>query len=226
MILTPEDLDTFASGINLSENAVLGAIYAMQAIVESPGAGRELELLERKEKINIDLNAQSFYFSYFPLVMTPEPIVKIRIGGNLNDSWGRAVPPGSWAVVPPECYTLDVDGQLHLGTAAFPWYPANGFPGYQGIQQLYGTVAELTYTSGLDFTQVENPEIIKLKASAGMILKWITTSGVYRGVETIDIPFQEFRIKYSASATQLIGTIPDDLLLPFRKYQPRMRSFG
>jgi hypothetical protein len=72
------------------------------------------------------------------------------------------------------------------------------------------------YSSGIDFSQ-DTRQTREIKAAFGRILDWVCNTGSFRGVSSVELPFEEAKINYG---TGQLGTIPDDLLMIFKKYRP------
>lgn len=231
MILSEDDLPIFAAGVNLTGDAAEGALWYLQSILEGDaGAGRPIELAERTEVSTIDVGTQSFFLRNFPVVVDDDkPLqIQVRIGGNITDAYRRVLPVGDWRLLNADDYVLDDDGRVfldinHIGLLNTYW--SNGLT-YSGYGVHYNaspqgfTSYRATYWAGYDFSNSE-AEISKLKAAAGSILTYLTHSGVFKGVSELDVPFDEFRIKYSTAGASMIGRIPSDMLLPFRALRSR-----
>lgn len=229
MILTEDDLPFYAPGVNLTSDALVGALYYLQAIVEGDaGAGRPIELEQRSETGDVQLGPQSFFLQHFPIVIDVDhPIeVKVRSGGNVQDVFRRPLPVGQWVVLESTDYILDIDNRVFLDytsigllNAGWSAHGAYGFDTtYRSVRSGFSTY-QATYWAGFDFT-VDSPVVNKLKSAAGAILTYLTQSGAFKGVQELDVPFDEFRIKYNTSAS-LVGRIPDDMLLPFKALRRR-----
>jgi hypothetical protein len=231
MILTEDDLPIFAAGVNLTGDAAEGALWYLQSILEGDaGAGRPIELGERTETGAIDSGTQSFFLHNFPIVVDADkPLqIDVRLGGNVQDAYRRVLPVGRWRSLDTGDYILDEDGRVYLDITSIgllnnAW--SNGLT-YSGYGYQVGSVVSgftsyrATYWAGYDFDTSE-AEISKLKAAAGSILTYLTHSGVFKGVSELDVPFDEFRIKYSTTSAAMIGRIPPDMLLPFRALRAR-----
>lgn len=234
MILTEDDLPTFAAGVNLTGDAAQGALWYLQSILEGDaGAGRPIELSQRTESGRIESGSQSFFLQHFPLVINQEkPLnIDVRIGGNIVDAYRRVLPVGNWRTLSLEDYIIDEDNRIYLdinriGLINTSWSQGltySGYGGYAGASPSGFTGYKATYWAGFDFSQT-TPEINKLKGAAGSILTYLTHSGVFKGVSELDVPFDEFRIKYTQGGSDIaamIGRIPEDMLLPFRALRAR-----
>lgn len=231
MILTEDDLPIFAAGVNLTGDAAEGALWYLQSILEGDaGAGRPIELAERTEIGGIDSGTQSFFLQHYPLVISEiYPIqLQVRIGGNVTDAYRRVLPVGQWKVLTTDDWILDGDGRIyldlnHIGLLNTSWSSGltySGYGGYYNATSAGFSAYRATYWAGFDF-DTSGAEISKLKAAAGSILTYLTHSGVFKGVSELDVPFDEFRIKYSTAGASMIGRIPDDMLLPFRALRAR-----
>lgn len=218
-ILTPSDAGIYAPDVTLTGDALDSALLYVQALIESEkGANRPLEITSFTERKQVNLNAQTVYLSYVPVLEEPSPVIKVRTG-NIQNMVRDVIPVGDWQTLEPDTYTLDVDGRLNFNENYYHYFNY-GYYGSSGYyKHHYVSECELTYSSGWDFTQ-NTPEINQLKASAGRILSWVygQNSGSYQGVKRLKVPFKEFEVEWSDK--QLPGTIPDDLFLTFIKYRP------
>jgi hypothetical protein len=230
MILTEDDLCIFAAGANLTGDALEGALWYLQSILEGDaGAGRPIELSQRTETSKITEGSQSFFLQHFPLVIDEtHPIeVQVRVGGSVQDAFRRVLPVGDWRTLDGADYILDDDGRVFLDYARIgllnaQWSPGltySGYGGYLGISTMGFTTYRAVYWAGFDFTATSS-EISKLKAAAGAVLTYLTQAGAFKGVTELDVPFDEFRIKY-VNDSSLIGRIPDEMMLPFRALRTR-----
>lgn len=225
MILTEDDLPIFAAGVNLTGDAITGALYYLQSIVEGDaGAGRPIELIQRMETGDVQPGPQSFYLQHFPIVIDEitHPIeLKVRSGGNVQDAFRRPLPVGQWVILANDDYVLDIDNRVFLDytsigllNAGWSGYSSYGFDTtYRSVRPGFSTY-QATYWAGFDFS-LDTTEVNKLKSAAGAILAYLTQSGAFKGVQELDVPFDEFRIKYNTNSL-LVGRIPEDMMLPFK----------
>nr|QNL31619.1 MAG: hypothetical protein [Bacteriophage sp.] len=220
MIFTVDDLLLFAPSVSLPEDAVTGAIYFVQSIIEGDrGADRPLEITRHREKLRVNLKFQNFRLTYVsintPLVSNPAPIIKARLG-NITDGFNRAIAPDSWQTLGSDDYIIDVDGQIHLSTAISRSWGYWGYHGYNREPYPEFSEADVEYSSGIDFSQ-DTRQTREIKAAFGRILDWVCNTGSFKGVSSVELPFEEVKINYG---TGQLGTIPDDLLMVFKKYRP------
>lgn len=234
MILTEDDLPIYAPGVSLVDDEFRGAIRRLESIIESDvGAGRPLEIQERVEQGVVLKNTQYFLLKQFPIDLTTAPTIKVRVGGSTSDGWRRGVTPGEWLTLTDSQYRLDDDGSVFLNPETIGLYLDNGWErGYKSKgryiqEQDRGgvlTAYHATYTAGFIFeTDTPTPEVEKIKAAAGAILTYIQQSSVFSGISEVQVPFDEFRIKYAigSTASDVIGKIPSEMLLPFRDLRAR-----
>lgn len=220
MIFSLDDLLLFAPSVSLPEDAVTGAIYFVQSIIEGDrGADRPLEITRHREKLRVNLKFQNFRLTYVsintPLVNSPAPIIKARLG-NITDGFNRAIAPDSWQTLSSNDYTIDVDGQIYLSTAISRSWGYWGYHGYSREPYPAFSEADVEYSSGIDFSQ-DIRQTREIKAAFGRILDWVVNTGSFKGVSSVELPFEEAKINYG---TGQLGTIPDDLLMVFKKYRP------
>jgi hypothetical protein len=231
MILTEDDLPIFAAGVNLTGDAAEGALWYLQSILEGDaGAGRPIELAQDTEIGTIDVGTQSFFLRRFPWVVDEDrPMtIEVRTGGNITDAYRRVVPVNQWRSLDTDDYILDGDGRVyldinHIGLLNSYWSHGLTYSGYgvhMGSTPNGFTAYRATYWAGFDFN-TSGAEVSKLKAAAGSILTYLTHSGVFKGVSELDVPFDEFRIKYASAGASMIGRIPEDMLMPFRALRAR-----
>ncbi|MDJ0579083.1 hypothetical protein [Crocosphaera sp.] len=218
-ILTPADANTYAPDVTLTGDALNSALLFVQSIIESgKGANRPLEVTEFQERKDVNIKAQTVYFSHTPVLTEPTPVIKVRLG-NIMDFSRNVISIGDWVTVEDDAYTLDIDGRLNFNKNFYRQF-SYGFLGTRGhFGRHYTSECELTYSSGLDFTQ-NTFEINQLKAAAGKILSYIegNNSMPYKGNKRLKVPFREFEVESSDKV--LPGTIPDELFLSFVKYRP------
>ena len=220
MIFTVDDLLLFAPSVSLPEDAVTGAIYFVQSIIEgNRGADRPLEITRHREKLRVNLKFQNFRLTYVsintPLVSDPAPIIKARLG-NITDGFNRAIAPDNWQTLNSNDYTIDIDGQIHLSTAIGRSWGYGGYGGYKREPYPEFSESDVEYSSGIDFSQ-DTRQTREIKAAFGRVLDWVCNTGSFKGVSSVELPFEEAKISYG---TGQLGTIPDDLLMVFKKYRP------
>jgi hypothetical protein len=218
MIFTSDDLTLFAPGVALTGNALEGAILFVTSIVESDrGADRPLEIVRHREKLRVNLKFQNFRLTYVsidtPLAEEPAPIVKARLG-NVVDGFNRAIAPDNWKTLTPDEYRIDSDGQIDLSTFCGrswgygrSWNTREPYPEF--------SEADVEYSAGIDFSE-DTRTVRQLKAAFGRVLDWVCNTGSFKGITSVELPFEELKISYG---TGQLGTVPDDLLLAFRKYR-------
>jgi len=220
MIFSVDDLSIFAPSVSLPEDAVTGAIYFVQGIVEgNRGSDRPLEITRHREKLRVNLKFQNFKLTYVnintPIINSPAPIIKARLG-NITDGFNRAIAPDNWQTLGSNDYIIDIDGQIHLSTAIGRSWGYGGYHGYSREPYPEFSEADVEYSSGIDFSQ-DTRQTREIKAAFGRVLDWVCNTGSFKGVSSVELPFEEARINYG---TGQLGTIPDDLLMVFKKYRP------
>lgn len=210
MILSLDDVSLYAPSISLTGDELNGAIFFVQSIIESSaGCNRPIEITSYEIQRKINVKFQSFYLPYLPIIEITELQVRLL---NLQDSFRRAIPSGEWFIVPNTNYEFSSNGSIELSLRR---NFGNIYP-VELNEPIYSEI-KCNYTAGLDFSQ-DNDEIKKLKLAAIECLKYTLNSGAFKGVSELNVPFDEYRIKYSSDVK--VGFIPDGLLLPFRKYRP------
>jgi hypothetical protein len=203
MIFSIDDLSIFAPSVSLSEDAVTGAIYFVQSIIEGDrGADRPLEITRHRERLRVNLKFQNFRLTYVSI--------------NITDGFNRAIAPDSWRTLGSNDYIIDIDGQIHLSTAIGRSWGYGGYRGYSREPYPEFSEADVEYSSGIDFTQ-DTRQTREIKAAFGRVLDWVCNTGSFKGVSSVELPFEEVKINYG---TGQLGTIPDDLLMIFKKYRP------
>ncbi len=209
-ILTISDVSKYAPNVTLTGDTLIGAIELAQSVIESDqGCNRPIEITSFKELLTVNTKTQSLWLSYTPIAISSEMNVKVRTGGNIQDRFRRYLPPSNWMILNSDQYLLDANGQIHLVNI-------NLFSNFNYCTTLFST-AEVVYSAGIDF-DTDNSVTRSLKASAGKILDYVVNSGAFQGVTELEVPFDEFRIKYAQSAN--IGRIPDGYFSAWRKYRP------
>jgi len=150
------------------------------------------------------------------VVLTDEALEgAISFVETIVEGFNRAIAPDNWKVLTPDDYTIDVDGQIHLSTVygrswgyGHSWNTREPFPEF--------SEADVEYSAGIDFTQ-DTRQVRQLKAAFGRVLDWVCNTGSFKGVTSVELPFEELKISYGSGQ---LGTVPNDLLLVFRKYRP------
>lgn len=195
-ILTPSDKPIYFPDITLTGDALMGAILRAQSLAESNmGCDRPLEKSPFKEVLSVHSNL-SAWLSVAPIDES-DFHVDARTGGH-KDGFGRTVPKSAWFPLVESDYAIDAStGAIRLG--------------------LQVTEVRVTYTAGFDFT-VDTPEIKRIKSAIAAILNY-QLSNAYQGLQEVSVE-GEYKVRYGSSSGG-VGTIPDTLLIPFRKYRPR-----
>lgn len=218
-ILNDDDIFIYCpSLVNLiGSDELIGKLDYVQSLVESSlGCNREIELKVWSEKITYTFSTpqrNEFYLAYTPIDLTFVPTIEIRKGfdpvhsdyallNNFyydeNAYYRRGL--DEYETLNPDDYTLYQNGELLIHKASL------------------ARDLRIEYKSGLDFS-LTTQEIKNFKSAVGNLLNFITSDGAYQGVEEVEVPFDEYRIKYNSKNQPFV--IPPQLMLFFKKYRPR-----
>jgi hypothetical protein len=200
-----------------------GKLDYVQSLVESSvGCNRAIEPQVWTEKINYTYSSprrNEFYLAYTPIDLTYIPTIEIRKGfdpvhseyallnslyydDNIYPFYRRGL--DEYETLEPDDYTLYQNGELLIHKATL-------------IRDL-----RIEYKSGLDFS-TNTQEIKNFKSAVGNLLNFITSNGSYQGLEEVQVPFDEYTIRYNSRNSEPF-VIPEQLMLPFKKYRPRGQS--
>jgi hypothetical protein len=118
-----------------------------------------------------------------------------------------------WREIDPDNYTIDENELTIVTDESF----FNGWNLGYGVRcRPILTEAKVAYTTGYDPDDDSNPDTRYIKSHLGQVLTYLQGSN-YQGVKRLQVPFREFEIEYSNAEP---GTIPESLLIPFRRFQP------
>ena len=193
MILTEDDYQEYTKGVTLTGDDLLVAIAQAQAIIESPnGANRPLDITQKTEILKLNGGLQNAYLSWRYIVEDPAPLVWGRTG-KMRNSYGEIIPASDWESITD--FRLD-DNEISI------------------IGSCYSEI-KVTYSSGFDFTDITNPDVLYLKQHTGILLTYMQSPS-FQGVKLLDVPFKEFKIEFDNYAIDRLNFY----LTPFRKYAP------
>jgi hypothetical protein len=210
MILDITELSQYAPSL-VDNPSASGIIALSQSLIESSqGANRPLEIREYQEIKKINRLHQNVFCSYTPIVATETLTIEVRFATQTT-RFGRMVNLSDWIEIPPSNYILDSGGRISFNKV---------------FNLNLGNIpdeAKLTYQSGFDFSDNSNPEVLTLKTMFGQVLEY-TQSNSFKGIKKIDIS-GEVSVEYNSSsnldASDSAYKVPNNLLLAFKKYQPR-----
>jgi len=210
MIITQDELITYAPSLVDNPNFTNLILLTQSLIESSKGCNRSLEITDYQEIKKINKFNRNVFLSYFPFL---EPItVEVRYNSSVT-RFGRKISVSDWKLLPESAYVLDANGTINFSNL---------------LSNSLGNIpdeARLSYQAGFDFTDTENPEIIKLKSLFGSVLEY-TQSNSFKGVKKLDID-GEVSIEYSGNSNNNSSfEIPESLLLLFKKYSPRYLGGG
>ena len=198
MILTEDDYSEYTKGVTLTGDDLLVAIAQAQAIIESPnGANRPLDITQKTEILKLNGGLQNAYLSWRYIAEDPAPLVWGRYG-KMQNSYGEIIPASDWESITD--FRLD-DNEISIVGSSCRWN------GYSEIK--------VTYSSGFDFTDITNPDVLYLKQHTGILLTYMQSPS-FQGVKLLDVPFKEFKIEFDNYAIDRLNFY----LTPFRKYAP------
>lgn len=222
-ILNDDDIFKYCPSLAdlIGTDELEGKLDYVQSLVESSrGCNRAIELQVWTEKINYTYSTprrNEFYLAYTPVDLSYEPVIQIRKGYDpvhseyalLNSlyyddniyPYYRTDNLDEYEVLVPDDYTLYQNGELLIHKASL-------------VRDI-----RIEYKSGLDFS-LDTQEIRNFKAAVGNLLNFISSNGAYQGVAEVQVPFDEYTIRYNTGRLDPFS-IPDSLMLAFRKYRPR-----
>ena len=230
-ILDSADITTYAPSFldEIGTPELEGKQDFVQAIIESPkGCNRPIEVTEFTEILdNYQLSAvyPKYNLAYTPVYIsegyTPRvevkrgakerdvPFIAIAHPNNVTyaDGYARTdryyLRDLQYIELPPEEFEISAQGELTI------------------LNQLLIQDFKVTYQAGFDFTQ-NTPEIKKIKAAFANVLNFIYKSNAYEGISSVQVPFDEYTIKYNTRSVSPYE-IPEHLLYFFWQYRPRDR---
>jgi hypothetical protein len=170
VILSAEDTEIYFPSLNLVGTELDAAIRSAQMMAESPrGADRPLEIRPYSETCVVAGADQTFMVANFPLLETPEPVVRIRSPQYLN--FGRNIPATSWVTLTRDRFQVDANlGEVQV----LPDFFFGGSPalrGAIGAREGANFEAQITYSSGFEFHADDpTPEVQAIKQAVANIL--------------------------------------------------------
>lgn len=215
-ILNSADVLTYAPSVELSGEALRGALIQSQFIAEGAmGANRRLEVHPYDLILKLQPAQQVAHIPYLPLVVDEEHplIVQARYSGDrVMGAWVQG--DLLW-----ETLTENSDFVLDRQTNRLTIYrfAANGREwGLRDYYQYCFTEIRVQFYSGFDFSEPLCDDASYIKSSLGHLLAYLQ-SPQFLGVKRLQVPFREYEIEYQV---QQSGEVPEYLLMPFRKYRP------
>jgi hypothetical protein len=177
--------------------ALDGLCRVAQSICEgAAGSNRLLELQAFTSIVAVQRVERFCYLPFFPVVSVAAVSVRQQA-----DSWGRFV-DGGWLPLADDEYWLDVEvGRLHFAR--------------------FAAEARVTYSSGFDFSVSSNPDVVTIKAIAGLVLTHIANNygGSLDNYSTNPATGTAESRNYARLDTYL-----EAILLPLKRYAPRSGS--
>jgi hypothetical protein len=207
MIITENELSLYAPTLVDNPNAN-NLIIVTQSLLES-SCQRCLDLTEYQEIKKINRFNRNIFCSYFPISADPPLSIAVRYSSTTT-SFGRKVSLSDWEILSDTQYVLDTNGTINILSGSGIGIPDE---------------AKLIYTSGFDFTDITNQEIIKIKTLFGSLLEY-TQSHYFKGIKKLDID-GEVSVEYFGNSNNNTSfELPANLLLFFKKYKPRVLLGG
>lgn len=220
---------------------VTALVAQAQALIESPlGCDRPLEKTEFNVIKQLNNATSSCYLDYLPIDATADITVKARLGNAQDYQSGKSVPLHPWIDFDADQYNLDLrNGELSLNITRSSYAYGAYSPYNTGFtHSLILTECQITYTSGFDFTDLSNSIVQGLKAQFIGVVDYMN-SGIFTGQGTIARKRidQDYEVGYHQaiaggnnfgrgnSRGAAVGQIPDTMLIPFKKYAPRLYEF-
>lgn len=195
-ILSEVDKSVYFPDITLTGNALVGAILRAQMLAESNmGCDRPLEKQAYSEILRVHSN-QTTWLTRLPIDLS-QPIIIIARTGGYRDKFGRSVPKSAWFPLVEADYAVLSSGEVNLDLSC--------------------SEIRATYTTGFDFN-LDTPDVRRIKSAVAEVLNY-QQSNSYQGLLEVSVE-GEYKVRYGSSSGGA-GTIPDLLLVPFRKYRPR-----
>jgi hypothetical protein len=232
-LLNLNDALTFVPSWSSLDGTQLGSlINLINYTIESPsGANRALGITQYTELKKLTLKVQNTFLSYRPLVFnsTVDPSSQISFSGNdlykaqfqirIADAlnyFGRGVPVQPWIKLDnKDMIQVEGNGQLSLFLTQAYFY---NYPEFTQSIRMIATEIRCQYWAGLDFTKT-TPELTNLKIAACEVGKYLQ-SKQYSGVSSIQGPFDDLTVGFNSSGASAYS-VPDYLLLPFRRYRAK-----
>jgi hypothetical protein len=212
------DQTLLTSAIALAESLAQG----------SDGANRLLEITNYIEVFEVNRN--SFFLSYFPIV-NPESI-EVYHRGQVSELWGIEGAIAFWQLVPSSQYFLDEDtGELvitNLPGGMGQFYsqaPRNPF------RSMLRRQIKVKYQAGYDFDS-ESPIVQSIKSSLILLAEQIQSPAIAQGIKSFEIDDEGHKTTYASSTDNAImGSASNRsasglIMRSFHKYRPRSYSFA
>lgn len=217
-ILDSSELAIYAPEVDLSGMSLVAALASIQLLLEGPqGAQRPLGLTEYNEIKEVRTRVQTVQLSYWPIMDTPEPVLKARTG-NVMGRFNRPIPLGDWVDLDSPLDLIDHTGQVNLSR----------------LSRLQGGFTEINaiYTSGLDFSvSTTDADAIEIKRLVGHFLDYQQNDLSALGISSYSADHEgKFTIASPSSSSSgtsgkpNLGSTSDMLnvlLQSVQKYRPR-----
>lgn len=215
-ILSNSDVPLYAPSVELSGEALQGALIQAQFIAEGfGGANRRLEVQPYDLVLRLQPAQQIAHIPYFPLVIDEDRplIVHARHTGDFS--------MGAWVQGDHLWETLEEDTHYILDrqTNRITLLRFSAGNSSWGLRDYYCnqyTEIRVQFYSGFEFTEPLSEEENSIKASLGQLLAYLQ-SPPFLGVKRLQVPFREYEIEYQQ---QPAGQVPEYLLQAFRRYRP------
>ncbi len=226
MILEPLELATYAADVDIPFTQQLSAILQAQSIAEgTAGANRPLERQVFEETRY--LNSSGFVLlSRMPVVS----VQKVEIRGGEFSNFNLTFVGNVWNEIRPQDYLFDdFSGEIHVKNVT----NLNLYSGItlanrgmrrpsRPLKKARAPQVRVTYTTGFDFTDDTNIDVLKLKTALGGIVSLLKG-----GNNALDVKAFELTDFYKVDFTNQLRTskyaqsMLDELLVVFRGYRPR-----
>ena len=157
-VLTSTEVTTiYLPGFSLTGASLTAAISRAQFLAESDrGADRPLEVASFSETLPITWYGQTMMLARLPILTTPAPVIRVR--AKPFSAYGRYNPVGAWATLTTTQYEID----QYLGKITI----VGGLPQSGYIE------AQVTYSSGWDFTSTTDEDVLKIKQCVANIIQY------------------------------------------------------
>jgi hypothetical protein len=224
-ILSLSDKTAFFPDLVLSDAQLEAAIRRAEVLAQGPnGANRNLEIQSYREVHSVNTADQTFFLSYFPILLEPAPVIEVRRSGNAE--FGRVIPPQDWLTLASDQYEIDTESgevRLKFGTTV---NRSSGFYGdWTSNLNARATEARIAYYSGFNFAANPPPfEVTEIKnIVAGIMLATTANPAYSQGITQFSLG--KFYSTAYGGVSRLGGkdaaNPAADYLLSLQKYQPR-----
>lgn len=173
MILTASDKVKFFPSIQATGAELEGLLWQIESIVESK-INRVLDIKTYKQT---DTSSDRIIRLWYSPIVSVTSVETRTISRNPYQYSSTFSDRNAWQLLAPESYEVDTyQNQIEILSNSFR---------YTSSMEI-----RVIYTSGFDFTDTTNPEVMKIKAIAGQLLTFIAQPSASKGVSSIGVDYQ------------------------------------